>query len=179
MNNVSDTATAACDLGTALIAQQEMCAVLLTGFALLTILHSVAGLCTAATPQYVFLQDFVDDLPHAIRDGMCPTSSDEVIVSPDETGVSHYVLPGLIPKRLLGQAGQGWQLVTHADENMDSSNSEAVLMHLWLRAVCIGCVASQTCSSGRQSTSSSCLTQFSLHLMQASDKHTGFWNAAR
>lgn len=51
---------------------------------------------------------------------------------------SHFVLPGFIPKTLLGEVDQGWKLVTHDQSDTESPDMEAAVMHLWLRAMCSG-----------------------------------------
>ena len=52
---------------------------------------------------------------------------DVMTVSPDDTGISHFVLPGFIPKTLLGEMDKGWKLVTHDQSDTESPDIEAPL----------------------------------------------------
>lgn len=106
---------------------------------LTAVVHAAPGPCTTPRSQAAFLKGVVDGLPDSLQQELCLDSSDTVTVSPDETGVSHFVLPGFIPKPLLGEMEEGWKLVTHGEPYTQSPDAEAAVMHLWLRAMCIGC----------------------------------------
>lgn len=105
---------------------------------LTAVAHADPGPCTTPRSQAAFLKGVVDGLPESLQSELCLDSSDMMTVSPDETGVSHFVLPGFVRKALLGEVDEGWKLVTHEEPYTQSPDAEAAVMHLWLRAVCIG-----------------------------------------
>ena len=54
--------------------------------------------------EAAFLQQIVQGLPADQKAQLyLPNSTSGLIVRPDETGVSHFVFPGFIPKHLLGR----------------------------------------------------------------------------
>ena len=105
---------------------------------LIAVAHAASGPCATQRLQAAFLKDVVDGLPESLQEELCLASSEVMTVSPDATGVSHFVLPGFIPKALLGEAEQGYNLVTHEEQYIQSPDAAAAVMHLWLRALCIG-----------------------------------------
>ena len=105
---------------------------------LLPFVRAATAPCTSAKSEAAFLTGVVEGLPVSYTDSFCSATSSGSIVSPDQTGVSHYVLPGFIPKQLLGKENQTWKLVTHEYHDAYSSETEPAVVHLWLRAVCIG-----------------------------------------
>ena len=105
---------------------------------LTAVAHATPGPCATPRSQAAFLHGVVDELPESLQEELCVVPSEMMTVSPDATGVSHFVLPGFIPKALLGEAEQGWKLVTHEEPYIQSPDAEAAVMHLWLRALCIG-----------------------------------------
>ena len=103
------------------------------------IAHAAPEPCTSGRSQLAFLNGVVEGLPHSEASSMCSVASNSMTVAPDEMGVSHFVLPGFIPKQFLGEEDQTWKQVTHAEQAYTSTeDSHATVMHLWLRAVCTG-----------------------------------------
>ena len=130
----------------------RMCLIFL--IVLIAVAHADHGPCTTPRSQAGFLKGVIDGLPESLQQELCLASSDTVTVSPDETGVSHFVLPGFIPKTSLGEMDEGWKLVTHEEPHTQSPEAEAAVMHLWLRAMCIGyggsaasCLSCHSCQS--------------------------------
>ena len=105
---------------------------------LLPFAYAASAPCASAKSETAFLTGLVEGLPVSHVNSFCSATSIGTTVSPDQTGVSHYVLPGFIPKQLLSEENHIWKLVTHEDEDAYSSEAEPAVMHLWLRAVCIG-----------------------------------------
>lgn len=108
---------------------------------LLTAARTAVAPCSDLKSEAAFLKDVVADLPQQMRATFCEAvPAGKGTVHPDETGVSHFVLPGLIPKRLIGEENDTWQVVGYGEQSGGSADSEPAVLHLWLRAACIGCV---------------------------------------
>ena len=86
-----------------------------------------------------FLKDVVEGLPQTSQDQFCQTSNGSFTVHPDETGVTHFVLPGFIPKHLLGRDNEAWEVVSQGQQ-IEADQGQPAALHLWMRAACIGCV---------------------------------------
>ena len=98
-----------------------------------------AAPCSQSKSRTAFVPDVVNGLPATTQDEFCDSrSSLRLTAFPDETGVTHYVLPGFIPKNLLGAEGESWRVVFHNEEAPESDQVESAVLHLWLRAACTG-----------------------------------------
>ncbi len=111
--------------------------------------QSVAGLprrsaaatapCSHLGSESAFLTQVLAELPQPALVSFCDIhTGGQTTVHPDETGVSHFVLPGLIPKQVLGEENHEWKLVREGKQLVGSLDSEPAVLHLWLRAACTG-----------------------------------------
>ena len=103
----------------------------------LVAVHAATTPCSHLGTKSAFLTQVLAELPQPALLAFCETSG-QTTVHPDETGVSHFVLPGLIPKQLLGEENHEWKLVREGDQSVGSLDSEPAVLHLWLRAACTG-----------------------------------------
>ena len=128
-----------------------MIAAVVVWLGLFAAVHAQAIPCSSQRLQAAFLTEIVTGLPEELRETFCESASPSLYaVYPDDTGVSHFVLPGFIPKTSLGEADQTWQLVRHGQQIVDPSTAEPAVLHLWLRAACIGCVCLHICVHSHQ-----------------------------
>ena len=98
-----------------------------------------AAPCSQSKSRTAFVSEVANGMPATMQDDFCDSrSSLRLTAFPDETGVTHYVLPGFIPKNLLGAEGESWRVVFHNEEALGSAQVEAAVLHLWLRAACTG-----------------------------------------
>jgi len=105
----------------------------------LVAVHAATAPCSHLGSESAFLTQVLAELPQPALLSFCDTKTgSQSTVHPDETGVSHFVLPGLIPKQLLGEENHEWKLVREGEQLVGSLDSEPAVLHLWLRAACIG-----------------------------------------
>ena len=95
------------------------------------------GPCGSSATQTAFLRGIVDGLPDSAQDALCSGDPNSLLISPDQTGVVHYVLPGFIPKHMLGEENGSWKTLASDHSYTDPFGSEAAVLHLWLRALCV------------------------------------------
>lgn len=96
-----------------------------------------AAACLHARLKPAFVRSIVDDLPSEVQNTFCNVSSPTTI-RPEDTGVQYFVLPGHIPKHLVGKQGDGWRLVQHVGSYSHNSDALPAVLHLWIRAICVG-----------------------------------------
>ena len=105
----------------------------------LVAVHAATAPCSHLGSESAFLTQVLAELPQPVLFSFCDIKTgSQSTVHPDETGVSHFVLPGLIPKQLLGEENYEWKLVREGEQLVGSLDSEPAVLHLWLRAACIG-----------------------------------------
>ncbi len=105
----------------------------------LVAVHAATAPCSHLKSESAFLPLVLAELPQPALLSFCDTETGgHSIVQPDETGVSHFLLPGLIPKQLLGEENHEWKLVRDGEQLVGSLDSEPAVLHLWLRAACTG-----------------------------------------
>ena len=105
----------------------------------LVAVHAARAPCSHLGSESAFLTQVLAELPQPVLFSFCDIKTgSQSTVHPDETGVSHFVLPGLIPKQLLGEENYEWKLVREGEQLVGSLDSEPAVLHLWLRAACIG-----------------------------------------
>ena len=105
----------------------------------LVAVHAATAPCSHLGSESAFLTQVLAELPQPALLSFCDTKTgSRSTVHPDETGVCHFLSPGLIPKQLLGEENHEWKLVREGEQLVGSDDSEPAVLHLWLRAACVG-----------------------------------------
>ena len=110
---------------------------------IVSVAQTATAPCSGLKSEAAFLAEITAGLPQKVRASFCDVGvTGKHTVHPDETGISHFVLPGLIPKHLIGDENDKWKVVRHRKqaELEGVADSEPALLHLWLRAACTGYV---------------------------------------
>ncbi len=137
----------------------------------LVAVHAAAAPCSHLGTESAFLTQVLAELPQPALLSFCDINTGgQTTVHPDETGVVHFVLPGLIPKQLLGEEGNEWKLVREGEQLAGSLDSEPAVLHLWLRAACIGQVLGVSsvwcylCCAVCSTSAAVCCSTYTLHV---------------
>ena len=88
-----------------------------------------------------FLTNVTSGLPDSTREQFCSdASSNRLIASPASTGVSHYALAGSLATSSIGKnsTSHSWPVLRVGELAANDVEQTAVVLHIWLRAVCIG-----------------------------------------
>ena len=104
----------------------------------ITVVHSLAP-CRTSTWQSAFLSNVTNGLPDSRREHFCSdTSLNRLIINPASTGVSHYVLAGNLETSLLQKPNDTYGVLRVGEIAANGVEQTPVLLHIWLRALCIG-----------------------------------------
>ena len=95
--------------------------------------------CRSSRWQSAFLANVTHSLPDLTRADFCfDASSNRFITAPSDTGTSHFVLAGSLGVHVFGKQNGAFSVLRVGDIAADDVEQTAVLLHIWLRALCIG-----------------------------------------
>lgn len=106
-----------------------------------------AGFAAAQDAQYcqsskwhsAFLANVTAGLPEVTHAEFCSDNgSRRFLAAPSDYGIAHYVLPGSLDIELLGKQNGTYKVLQVGQIAADDTVQTPVLLHLWLRALCIG-----------------------------------------
>lgn len=116
-------------------------AVLILASCIVTVTSSLVP-CTTQKWEAAFLSNVTSGLPRDVQETFCGQHiADRSTISPADTGIVHYVLPGSLDTGMLGKHNGTWNILRVGDKPAKGPVQTPVLLHLWLRALCIGCVS--------------------------------------
>lgn len=106
-------------------------------FFVLTYVVAVQGAPPCESPKWecAYLSNVTDGLPEFVRAVLFGSS--RLVTAPSDTGVSYFVLPGSIPVERLGDHNGSFNLLRVGQLAADHVEQIPVLLHVWLRALCI------------------------------------------
>ena len=91
--------------------------------------------------ESAFLTNVTNGLPGSTREQFCSdSSSNRLIASPDSTGVAHYALAGSLATNFIGKnrTSHKYPVLQIGEIAADDVEQTPVILHIWLRALCIG-----------------------------------------
>ena len=94
--------------------------------------------CNSDRFEDAFLANVTNGLPSQLRQDFCDRSGTNAVLTPEDTGIVHYVLTGGIVTDQLGKQGNRFNILQLGQVAPLSAAQTSVTLHLWIRAWCNG-----------------------------------------